>query len=64
MRKSKFRKHQTIATLKAVDAARTVKDVWREHEITDATYYQWESEKREFAHTLIFIRTFSLSLLG
>ena len=41
MRKSKFSEHQIIAILKAVEAGRTVKDVCREHEISEATYYQW-----------------------
>jgi putative transposase len=44
MRKSKFSEHQIIAILKAVEAGRTVKDVCREHEISDATYYQWKSK--------------------
>ena len=44
MRKSKYSEHQIIATLKAVEAGRTVKDVCREHEISDATYYQWKSK--------------------
>ena len=44
MRKSKFSEHQIIAILKAVEAGRTVKDVCREPEISDATYYQWKSK--------------------
>ncbi|HJP93601.1 MAG TPA: transposase [Pyrinomonadaceae bacterium] len=44
MRKSKFSEHPIIAILKAVEAGRTVKDVCREHEISDATYYQWKSK--------------------
>ena len=44
MRKSKFSEHQIIAILKAVEAGRAVKDVCREHEISDATYYQWKSK--------------------
>jgi putative transposase len=44
MRKSKFSEHQIIAILKAVEAGRTAKDVCREHEISDATYYQWKSK--------------------
>ena len=44
MRKSKFSEHQIIAILKAVEAGRTVKDVCREREISDATYYQWKSK--------------------
>jgi putative transposase len=27
-----------------VEAGRTVRDVCREHEISDATYYQWKSK--------------------
>jgi len=44
MRKSKFSEHQIIAILKAVEGGRTVRDVCREHEISDATYYQWKSK--------------------
>ena len=44
MRKSKFSEHQIIAILKAMEAGRTVKDVCREHEISEATYYQWKSK--------------------
>ena len=35
---------QIIAILKAVEAGRTVKEVCREQEISDATYYQWKSK--------------------
>ena len=44
MRKSKFSEHQIIAILQAVEGGRTVRDVCREHEISDATYYQWKSK--------------------
>ena len=44
MRKSKYSEHQIIAILKAVESGRTVRDVCREHEISDATYYQWKSK--------------------
>ena len=44
MRKSKFSEHQIIAILKAVESGRTVRDVCREYEISDATYYQWKSK--------------------
>ena len=44
MRKSKYSEHQIIAILKAVEAGRSVKDVCGEHEISDATYYQWKSK--------------------
>lgn len=44
MRKSKYSEHQIIAILKAVEAGRTVKDVCREHELSEATYYKWKSK--------------------
>ena len=44
MRKSKFSEHQIIAILKAVEAGRTVRDVCRENEIAEATYYKWKSK--------------------
>jgi len=40
MRKSKFSETQIIAILKNVEAGKTVRDVCREHEISDATYYK------------------------
>lgn len=45
MRKSKFNEAQIITILKEVEKGRTVKDVCREHSISDAIYYQmshWE----------------------
>ena len=44
MRKSKFSEHQIIAILKAVEAGRSVRDVCREHEVSEATYYKWKSK--------------------
>ena len=44
MRKSKHSEHQIIAILKAVEAGRTVRDVCREHEVSEATYYKWKSK--------------------
>ena len=44
MRKSEFSELQIVSILKAVDAGRTIKDVCREHEIGEATYYQWKSK--------------------
>jgi len=40
MRKSRFSESQIIGILKAVEAGRQVKEVCREHGISDATYYQ------------------------
>jgi putative transposase len=44
MRKSKYSEHQIIAILKAVEAGRTVKDVCREQELSEATYYKWKAK--------------------
>lgn len=44
MRKSKFSENQIIGILRSVEAGRLVKDVCREHSISDATYYQWKSK--------------------
>lgn len=44
MRKSRFTESQIIAILKAVEAGRTVKDVCREHGVSEATYYNWKSK--------------------
>ena len=44
MRKSKFSENQIIVILKAVEAGKTVRDVCREHEISDATYYKWKTK--------------------
>ena len=44
MRKSKYSEHQIIAILKAVEAGGAIKDVCREHELSEATYYKWKAK--------------------
>lgn len=44
MRKSKFSENQIISLLKEVEKGRSVKDVCREHSVSEATYYQWKSK--------------------
>ena len=44
MKRSKFTETQIISILKAVEAGRSVRDVCREHEVSDATYYKWKSK--------------------
>ena len=42
MGKSRFSETWIITILKEVEKGRTVKDVCREHSISEATYYQWK----------------------
>ena len=44
MKRSRFTENQIIAMLKAVEAGRTVKDVCRENEVSEATYYKWKTK--------------------
>ena len=44
MRKSKFSDSQILRILKEVEGGRMVKEVCREHGISDATYYTWKSK--------------------
>ena len=44
MKRSKFSENQIISILKAVESGRSVADVCREHEIANATYYQWKQK--------------------
>lgn len=44
MRKSRFTENQIITILKEVEKGRFVKDVCREHSVSEATYYQWKTK--------------------
>ena len=44
MRKSKFSETQIVSILKSADAGKPVKEICREHGISDATYYKWKSK--------------------
>jgi len=44
MRKSKFGETQIISILKEVEKGRTVRDVCREHSVSESTYYQWKAK--------------------
>ena len=44
MRNSEFSEDEIISILQAVHAGRTVEDLCREHQITDATFYQWKAK--------------------
>lgn len=44
MKKSRFTESQVVAILKLGDAGRSVKELCREHGISEATYYNWKSK--------------------
>ena len=44
MRKSRFKEEQIVSLLKQVEGGRLVKDVCREHGISETTYYNWKSK--------------------
>ncbi len=44
MKTSRFSETQIVAILKQADAGIKVKDLWREHGISDATYYNWKEK--------------------
>ena len=44
MRKSRFSETQIIGVLNEVESGKSVKDVCREHGISDATFYNWRAK--------------------
>lgn len=44
MRRARFTQHQIIAVLKFVEAGLTVKEVYREAGISEASYYNWNAK--------------------
>lgn len=44
MKKSRYSETQIVKILKEVEAGKLVKDVCREYEISDATYYNWKAK--------------------
>ncbi|WP_141023017.1 transposase, partial [Salmonella enterica] len=43
MRKARFTAHQIISVIRSVESGRTVKDVYREAGISEATRDNWKS---------------------
>jgi putative transposase len=44
MKKTRFTETQIVSILKSADAGLKVKDLCREHGISEATYYNWKSK--------------------
>ena len=44
MKKSRFSETQIVGILKEGEAGRVVKEICREHGISNATYYSWKSK--------------------
>ena len=44
MKNSRFTESQIVSILKEADAGGKVKDICRQHGISDATYYNWKSK--------------------
>lgn len=44
MKRSRFTETQILSILKAADAGLSVKEVCRQHGISDATFYNWKSK--------------------
>ena len=44
MRKSRFSESQIIGVLKQVETGQKIKDVCREHGISEGTYHRWKSK--------------------
>ncbi len=44
--KKRFKEQQSVADLKEGEAAVAVKEIWRMHNIPDATFYTWRKKYR------------------
>ena len=44
MKKSRYTESQIVKALKEVEGGRNIKDLCREYEISEATYYNWRTK--------------------
>lgn len=44
MKKTRFSESEIVSILKEADAGVPVKDVWRKHNISSATFYKWKAK--------------------
>ncbi len=44
MKRSRFSANQIVRILKEVEGGRLVKDICREHGVSEATYYKWKNK--------------------
>lgn len=44
MRRARFKESEIVGILKEVEGGRNVKDVCREHGISETTYYNWKTK--------------------
>ena len=44
MKKTRFRESQIVSILRQQEAGKSVKDISREHGISDATFYNWKAK--------------------
>ena len=52
MKRGRFTETQIVSSLKDADAGGKVKDICRQHGISDATYYNWKSKYGGMTRTL------------
>lgn len=52
MKRGRFTETQIVSILKDADAGGKVKDICRQHGISDATYYNWKSKYGGMTRTL------------
>lgn len=44
MRRSRFTETQIVSILKEAETGKKTREIWRQHGISEATYYHWEAK--------------------